>query len=78
MVAARARAAARARDWAGVAGLGFIGYYMASFLDFLGLQWVGAGLGRLILFLYPTLVLLLSLVFLKRRPSRRQLAALAL
>ena len=65
-------------DWAGVAGLGFIGYYMASFLDFLGLQWVGAGLGRLILFLYPTLVLLLSLVFLKRRPSRRQLVALAL
>ncbi len=65
-------------DWAAVAGLGFIGYYMASFLDFLGLQWVGAGLGRLILFLYPTLVLLLSLMFLKRRPSRRQLAALAL
>ncbi|MGA8005673.1 MAG: DMT family transporter [Burkholderiales bacterium] len=65
-------------DWGGVAGLGFIGYYMASFLDFLGLQWVGAGLGRLILFLYPTLVLLLSLVFLKRRPSGRQLAALAL
>ena len=66
------------RDWAGIAGLGFIGYYMASFLDFLGLQWVGAGLGRLILFLYPTLVLLLSLVFLKKRPNRRQLAALAL
>ncbi|MGA7984727.1 MAG: DMT family transporter, partial [Burkholderiales bacterium] len=65
-------------DWAAVAGLGFIGYYMASFLDFLGLQWVGAGLGRLVLFLYPTLVLLLSLAFLKRRPSRRQLAALAL
>ncbi|MGA8049856.1 MAG: DMT family transporter [Burkholderiales bacterium] len=67
-----------ARDWAGIAGLGFIGYYMASFLDFLGLQWVGAGLGRLILFLYPTLVLLLSLVFLKKRPSGRQLAALVL
>jgi drug/metabolite transporter (DMT)-like permease len=65
-------------DWTGIAGLGFIGYYMASFLDFLGLQWVGAGLGRLILFLYPTLVLLLSLVFLNRRPSGRQLAALAL
>jgi drug/metabolite transporter (DMT)-like permease len=65
-------------DWAAVAGLGFIGYYMASFLDFLGLQWVGAGLGRLVLFLYPTLVLLLSLMFLKRRPSKRQLAALAL
>jgi len=68
----------RARDWAGIAGLGFIGYYMASFLDFLGLQWVGAGLGRLILFLYPTLVVLLSLAFLDRRPTRRQLAALAI
>ena len=67
-----------ARDWGAIAALGFVGYYMASFLDFLGLQWVGAGLGRLILFLYPTLVLLLSLVFLKKRPSRRQLAALAL
>ena len=45
------------RDWAGVAGLGFLGYYLASFLDFIGLQYVGAGIGRLILFLYPTLVL---------------------
>jgi drug/metabolite transporter (DMT)-like permease len=68
----------RVRDWAGIAGLGFIGYYMASFLDFLGLQWVGAGLGRLILFLYPTLVVLLSLAFLDRRPTRRQLAAFAI
>ena len=66
------------RDWAGIAGLGFIGYYMASFLDFLGLQWVGAGIGRLILFLYPTLVVLLSLAFLDKRPTRRQLAALAI
>jgi drug/metabolite transporter (DMT)-like permease len=65
-----------ARDWAAVAGLGFVGYYLASFLDFLGLQYVGAGLGRLILFLYPTLVLLLSFVFLRKRPTRRELAAL--
>ena len=36
-----------ARDWAGIAGLGFLGYYGASFLDFLGLQYVGAGVGRL-------------------------------
>ena len=34
------------RDWAGVAGLGFLGYYLASFLDFIGLQYVGAGIGR--------------------------------
>lgn len=65
-----------ARDWASIAALGFAGYYLASFLDFLGLQYVGAGLGRLILFLYPTLVLLLSFIFLRKAPSRRELAAL--
>lgn len=66
------------RDWAGVAALGFLGYYAASFLDFLGLQYVGAGVGRLILFLYPTLVLVLSFVFLRKAPSATQLIALAL
>jgi drug/metabolite transporter (DMT)-like permease len=65
-----------ALDWGKVAALGFIGYYAASFLDFIGLQYVGAGVGRLILYLYPTLVLLISFRFLHRRPSRRQLAAL--
>lgn len=67
-----------ARDWAAIAGLGLIGYYAASFLDFIGLQYVGAGVGRLILFLYPTLVLLLSFLFLGRRPARRELAALVM
>src|SRR5258708_1113484 len=67
-----------ARDWAAIAGLGFIGYYGASFLDFLGLQYVGAGVGRLILFLYPTLVLALSFVFLRRRPTAAELIALLL
>ena len=66
------------RDWAGVAGLGFLGYYAASFLDFIGLQYVGAGVGRLILFLYPTLVLVLSFAFLRKRPTATQLVALAL
>jgi drug/metabolite transporter (DMT)-like permease len=66
------------REWAAVAGLGFLGYYLASFLDFIGLQWVGAGVGRLILYLFPTLVLLLSFVFLKKTPSARELIALAL
>lgn len=66
------------RDWMGVAALGFIGYYLASFFDFLGLVHVGAGVGRLIQFLYPTLVLLLSFLFLDKRPSRRELLALAM
>ena len=59
-----------------VAGLGFVGYYLASFLDMLGLQYVGAGIGRLIGFLYPTIVVVLSLLFLHKRPTRRELAAL--
>jgi drug/metabolite transporter (DMT)-like permease len=58
--------------------LGFIGYYFASFVDFLGLQYISAGLGRLLLFLYPTVVVLLSLVFLRKRPSAREIAALAI
>ena len=67
-----------ARDWAGVAGLGFLGYYAASFLDFVGLQWVGAGVGRLILYLFPTLVVLLSFAFLKKTPGVREVIALAM
>jgi drug/metabolite transporter (DMT)-like permease len=67
-----------ALDWAKVAALGFIGYYAASFLDFIGLQYVGAGVGRLILYLYPTLVLLISFLFLHRRPTRPQLTALVI
>jgi drug/metabolite transporter (DMT)-like permease len=63
-------------DIAGVWGLGFIGYYFASFADFLGLQYVSAGIGRLIMFLYPTIVVILSAVFLRKRPAPRELAAL--
>jgi drug/metabolite transporter (DMT)-like permease len=74
----RAEPRLTARDWAGVVGLGFVGYYLASFFDFLGLVHVGAGVGRLIQFLYPTLVLLLSFLFLHKRPTRRELSALAI
>ena len=66
------------RDWLAVCALGFVGYYMASFFDFLGLRYIGAGLGRLILFLYPTLVVLLSALFLDKRPTRREITALAI
>lgn len=66
------------RDWAGIVALGLLGYYLASLLDFLGLQYVSAGLGRLIMFLYPTLVVILSALFLAKPPSRRELGALAL
>ena len=65
-------------DWLGIIGLGFLGYYFASLLDFVGLQYVPAGLGRLINFLYPTLVVILSALFLSKPPTRRELAALAI
>lgn len=58
--------------------LGFIGYYLSSYLDFLGLQYISAGLERLILFLSPTFVLLITAVWLKRPISGLQWAALGL
>ena len=60
-------------DWLGVLGLGFTGYYLASFLDFAGLAYISASLERLILYLNPTLVVLLGLVLYKRRITGLQL-----
>ena len=65
------------RDLRVIAGLGFTGYYLASFLDFAGLQYISASLERLILYLNPTIVLFLGAVLFKRRVKPRQLAALA-
>ncbi|MDB5908367.1 MAG: multidrug transporter permease [Massilia sp.] len=59
-------------------GLGLIGYYISSFLDFLGLQYISVGLERLILFLTPTFVLLITAVFFKRRISLPEWLALGL
>jgi len=67
----------RADRWR-VLGLGLVGYYLSSFLDFLGLQFISVGLERLILFLTPTFVLLISSTLLKQHISRRQWLALLL
>jgi len=48
-------------------GLGVMGYYLASLFDFLGLQYISAGMERLILFLYPTIVVLLSSILFKEK-----------
>lgn len=64
------------RDLWTVMFLGFLGYYLASFLDFLGLQYISAGVGRLMLFLYPTITVLLSALFLGKRVSAREVVAL--
>ena len=65
-------------DWLRLAGLGFIGYYLSSLLDFLGLQYISAALERLTLFLYPTIVVLLSAWLLRKTITRRAVLALAL
>jgi drug/metabolite transporter (DMT)-like permease len=75
--AGRGKPAFTARDWRAIAGLGFCGYYLASLLDFMGLQYISAGLERLILYLNPTLVLLLSVLLLHKPVSARQGAAMA-
>jgi drug/metabolite transporter (DMT)-like permease len=66
------------RDAAIVLALGFTGYYLSSFLDFLGLQYVSAGLERLILYLNPTLVLALGWLLHKQAAQPGQLLAMAL
>src|SRR6516164_576764 len=75
--AGRGRPPLTRRDWLLIGGLGFSGYYLASFLDFAGLAYISAGLERLILYLNPTLVLALGYVLFRRRVSRLQVAALA-
>jgi drug/metabolite transporter (DMT)-like permease len=61
-----------------ILGLGLVGYYLSSFLDFLGLQYITAGLERLILFLTPTFVLAITALVFKRPIGAREWVALAL
>lgn len=65
------------QDWIAIVGLGFSGYYLASFLDFAGLAYVTASFERLVLYLNPTLVLFLGWLLFKRRVSGRQMLCLA-
>lgn len=66
------------RDWGALLGLGAVGYYGASYLDFLGLRYISAGLERLVLFTYPTLTFLIGVCVLGRSWSWRDVVALAL
>lgn len=75
--AGRGKPPLTARDWRMVFVLGFTGYYLASFLDFAGLQYISASLERLILYLNPTLVLAITVLFFRHRVTPRQLLAMA-
>jgi drug/metabolite transporter (DMT)-like permease len=66
------------RDLGLILLLGLTGYYLSSYLDFLGLQYISAGLERLILFLYPTMTVLMSAALLRHRIGRRVWMAMAL
>jgi len=66
------------KQWLTIIVLGLMGYYLASYLDFTGLHYIPAGLERIILFLYPTFVILLSAVFYQRSISAREILALSL
>ena len=70
--AGRGKPALERRDVVVVCGLGFSGYYLASFLDFAGLAYVSASFERLVLYLNPTLVLLLGWILFRRRVTLRQ------
>jgi drug/metabolite transporter (DMT)-like permease len=75
--AGRSQAPLTRHDVWGVLGLGFSGYYLSSHLDFLGLQYISASFERLILYLNPTLVLILGWVLYKRKITYRQGVAMA-
>lgn len=65
-------------QWLMVIVLGIFGYYLSSLLDFLGLQYISAGLERLILFLYPTFVVLINAFLLKEKIKGKVIWALVL
>lgn len=66
------------RDYLALLLLGLSGYYLSSLFDFIGLQTISAGLERLILFLYPTLVVILSALLLGKAFGKKEIIALLL
>ena len=66
------------RDWLTVLVLGLLGYFLSSLLDFLGLLYISAGLERLILFLYPTMTVVLSALIFNKSIGRKVMVAMAL
>ncbi len=64
------------KDFLNVVGLGIVGYYLASYFDFYGLQFISASLERLILFIYPTLVIIISAIVLKKKATKIQIYAI--
>jgi drug/metabolite transporter (DMT)-like permease len=64
------------KEWLAMLGIGLVGYYLASLFDFWGLFYISASLERLVLFIYPTLVVIISAIFFKKRIKNIQIFAL--
>jgi drug/metabolite transporter (DMT)-like permease len=64
------------KQWPQLIFLGIVGYYLASYFDFWGLQYITASVERLVLFIYPTLVLIISAIFLGKKVTTTQYIAL--
>ena len=66
----------KSKDYLWLLLFGFLGYYLASLFDFMGLQFLKAGLERIILFIYPTIVVFLSWLFLKKKLTSKHFLAI--
>ncbi|MGY5352646.1 DMT family transporter [Wenyingzhuangia sp. IMCC45533] len=66
------------RDYGWLVLFGVMGYYVASFFDFYGLKYLSASLERIILFVYPTLVVVIGAIFLKTKVTKKQLWAIVI
>lgn len=72
------KARPRWRDFAGMTALGFIGYYLSSLLDFHGMAYISAGMERLILYLYPTFIVIIRGIMERKAPTRLEILSLIL
>ena len=63
-------------NWAGIAFLGVAGYYLASLFDFIGLTYISAGMERIILFAYPTIVVIITALWYREKITQHQVLAL--
>jgi RarD protein len=72
----RKHAWAHWQDIAKVIVISILGYYISAVFNFVGLLYIDASIERLILFLYPTMVIILSAIFLNKRVSTKQIIAI--
>ena len=72
----RGRVALTRQQWITVVWLGFVGYYVSAMVNFAGLQFISVGLERMVLYTYPSLVVLGSAIFLRKRVSMRTVVAM--